>query len=158
MWTAIACLQREEPNVICLVYTGDTDASKSEIMSKIEVRISGISIISSAYTGSLKARFSIKLDPSRLELVYLKSRYLVEDTTWKRFTLLGQSLGSIVLGHEALKAIVPDVYIGMASLTLDQRVIALRSPTQIRWVMPLHSRLSSSTQAFRSVHMYIIRQ
>ena len=59
--------------------------------------------------------FETKADPSRLEVVYLKSRYLVEDTTWKRFTLLGQSLGSVVLGHEALKAIVPDVYIGMAS-------------------------------------------
>lgn len=37
LWSAIACLQREEPNVVCLVYTGDTDACKSEIIAKVEV-------------------------------------------------------------------------------------------------------------------------
>lgn len=47
-----------------------------------------------------------------MELAYLQSRSLVEDSTWKRFTLLGQSLGSIVLGHQAMMAIIPDLFIG----------------------------------------------
>ncbi|CAD6565058.1 MAG: asparagine-linked glycosylation protein [Cyphobasidiales sp. Tagirdzhanova-0007] len=93
LWTAVACLHRNEPDVICLVYTGDVDATKADIIEKVQ------------------SRFSITLDPSRLHLVYLKSRYLIEDTTWKHFTLIGQSLGSIVLAHDALMSVLPDVFI-----------------------------------------------
>ena len=37
LWTAIAALQRNEPNVISVVYTGDTDATKEEIIDKVKV-------------------------------------------------------------------------------------------------------------------------
>ncbi|KAG5338859.1 hypothetical protein C0989_005799 [Termitomyces sp. Mn162] len=39
LWTAIAALQRTEPDVVSVVYSGDTDASKSEIIKKVSVRI-----------------------------------------------------------------------------------------------------------------------
>jgi hypothetical protein len=38
LWTAVALMQRTEPEVISVVYTGDTDATKEEIIVKVEVR------------------------------------------------------------------------------------------------------------------------
>lgn len=56
--------------------------------------------------------FNITLDPNSLHFVFLKSRHLVEDSSWPRFTLLGQSVGSMVLAWEALTGLMPDIYIG----------------------------------------------
>lgn len=36
----------------------------------------------------------------------------MEDATWPRFTLLGQSLGSVLLAWEALTAVRPDYFVG----------------------------------------------
>ena len=83
-----------------MVYTGDIGASKEEIIAKV------------------KQRFGISLDPHTLAFIYLRGRWLVEDTTWPRFTLLGQSVGSMLLSTEALQALVPDVYLGMGMIIL----------------------------------------
>ncbi|EKM49810.1 glycosyltransferase family 4 protein [Phanerochaete carnosa HHB-10118-sp] len=93
LWTAIASMQRTEPDVISIVYSGDIDASKREIIQKV------------------KSRFDIVLSPDTLHFVWLRKRHLVEDATWPRFTLLGQSLGSMVLAWEAMNAIIPDLFI-----------------------------------------------
>ncbi|WVR04606.1 hypothetical protein IAU60_001616 [Kwoniella sp. DSM 27419] len=85
LWTAVRHLQRTEKDLLVLVYSGDVPAaSKEEILTKV------------------KTRFSIELDASRLHFVPLPSRHLVSDNYWRRFTLLGQSLGSIVLAWEGL--------------------------------------------------------
>ena len=44
--------------------------------------------------------------------MFLNTRYLVEDSTWPRFTLLGQSIGSMYLAWEAMSKLIPDLYIG----------------------------------------------
>ncbi|KAN0139176.1 mannosyltransferase [Lactarius tabidus] len=93
LWTAIALMQRTEPDVISVVYSGDTDATKEQIIAKV------------------KARFDITLAPDTLHFVFLESRWLVEDRAWPRFTLLGQSLGSMFLAWEAMSKFVPDLYI-----------------------------------------------
>lgn len=93
LWTAIAHTQRQHKDIICVVYSGDTDASKTDIINKV------------------KARFAIDLEPSTLHFVYLKSRHLVEDSRWPRFTILGQSMGSIYLAWEAMCEFIPDLYI-----------------------------------------------
>ncbi|KAG5654304.1 hypothetical protein H0H81_004723 [Sphagnurus paluster] len=93
LWTAIASIQRKEPDIVSVVYSGDTDASKSEIIDKV------------------KARFGITLDPSTLHFVFLDSRRMVEDSTWPHFTILGQSLGSMYLVWEAMNKLIPDLYI-----------------------------------------------
>ncbi|KAH9807594.1 family 4 glycosyltransferase [Melampsora americana] len=93
LWTAVSFHQRSEPNTICAIYTGDLDITKSQMISKV------------------KQRFDINLDPYALILIPLKTRYLVESSTWPRFTLIGQSLGSMVLGYEALSKLIPDIYI-----------------------------------------------
>jgi hypothetical protein len=38
LWTAIALMQRTEPDVISVVYSGDTNASKEHIIAKAKVR------------------------------------------------------------------------------------------------------------------------
>jgi len=75
------------------VYSGDVDATKEEIIAKV------------------KSRFDIELSPTSLHFVFLDSRHLVEDSAWPRFTLLGQSLGSISLAWEAMTKLVPDLFI-----------------------------------------------
>ncbi|GAC92997.1 hypothetical protein PHSY_000557 [Pseudozyma hubeiensis SY62] len=83
-----------DPKCIIAVYTGDfPGASKEEIL------------------GKASSRFGIELDSSRILMIPLGRRWMVEDTTWKRFTLLGQSYGSIWLAFEALSSLIPDVYI-----------------------------------------------
>lgn len=95
LWTAIACLQREERDAVCVVYTGDVvSVSKEDMIDKVQ------------------ARFGIELDSEMLLFVPLRRRYLVEDSTWPRFTLLGQSLGSVVLAYEAVSnGLIPDIWI-----------------------------------------------
>lgn len=75
-----------------MIYTGDCDASGQEILHKA------------------RQRFNITL-PKPVEFVFLSSRHWVEATKYPMFTLLGQSIGSIVLGWEAMMAYVPDIYI-----------------------------------------------
>ena len=38
LWTAVAFMQRTEPDVISVVYSGDTDATKEQIIAKVKVR------------------------------------------------------------------------------------------------------------------------
>jgi alpha-1,2-mannosyltransferase len=75
-------------HVKIVVYTGDLDASPKEILKRAE------------------QRFNIKLI-APVQFVYLRRRRWVEADMYPYFTLLGQSLGSIVLGAEALAAFVP---------------------------------------------------
>jgi alpha-1,2-mannosyltransferase len=123
LWTAIAFMQRTEPDVISVVYSGDTDATKEQIIAKVKVRACllarSVTTMTSPNTHRVslalslsQARFDIALAPDSLHFVFLESRRLVEDRTWPRFTLLGQSLGSMYLAWEAMSKFVPDIYIG----------------------------------------------
>lgn len=80
------------PGIKCVVYTGDTDATANDILSRA------------------KQRFNIAL-PKEVEFVYLQKRDWVEASPYPHFTLLCQSLGSLVLGWEAMMKFVPDIYI-----------------------------------------------
>lgn len=129
LWTAIAALQREIPNVICAVYTGDS-ASDEAIMQ------------------AAQQRFGIRL-PRPVHFVRLKRRHLLEDRQYPRFTLLMQSIGSMRVAVDALAQLVPDVYIGPAllfSAHLNARAHPLSAfffrPVQIRRVLPLRSPFS----------------
>ncbi|KAF9942058.1 asparagine-linked glycosylation protein [Modicella reniformis] len=93
LWTAIRDIQQNYPHVISVVYTGDTDVDKDAILEKV------------------RTRFNIELEPSLIGFKFLKKRYWVEDAKWPRFTLIGQSIGSIFLGWEALQMVVPDIWI-----------------------------------------------
>ena len=92
LWSAVKALQDYYPNCVCVIYTGDKVQSPSEFLDK-------------AYE-----RFTIKLDPNRTKFVGLRLRFLVLDKYYPMFTLLGQSVGSLVLAIEAFVKFIPDIY------------------------------------------------
>jgi len=77
------------PNFRYVVYTGDTDVSSETILSNVA------------------SRFNINLASDSVEFIFLKQRDWVEAHHYPHLTLLLQSLGSLVLGLEALKNFVP---------------------------------------------------
>ena len=93
LWAAIKATQKRWPNAICAVYTGDEDATKSTILERVE------------------NRFNIRLHPPTIVFLYLQTRSWVLSSTWPRFTLLGQSLGSLIMGYDAFSLVVPDIFI-----------------------------------------------
>ncbi|KAF8273568.1 hypothetical protein EI94DRAFT_1769118 [Lactarius quietus] len=107
LWTAVALMQRTEPDVISVVYSGDTDATKEQIIAKVKVR----PVRHHSCAGFL-------------HFVFLESRWLVEDSTWPRFTLVGQSLGSMYLAWEAMSKFVPDLYIDTMGYAFTFHVVS----------------------------------
>ena len=75
----------------CVIYTGDALPANA-ILEKAEKCL------------------NIKL-PRTVEFIYLKHRYLVEAKYYPYFTLLCQSLASVLLGFEAAFKHVPDIYL-----------------------------------------------
>jgi len=93
LWAAINATQRRWPKATCVVYTGDHDATKSTILERV------------------KHRFNIHLHPPTVAFMYLGTRKWVLSTTWPHFTLLGQSLGSLIMAYDAFSLLVPDIFI-----------------------------------------------
>ncbi len=93
LWAAIKATQKRWPRAICAVYTGDHDASKSTILERV------------------KLRFNIHLHPPTVVFLYLGTRHWVLSTTWPHFTLLGQSIGSLIMAYDAFSLLVPDIFI-----------------------------------------------
>ena len=93
LWAAIKATQRRWPKAVCVIYTGDHDATKSTILERV------------------KHRFNIELHPQTVAFMYLGTRHWVLSSTWPHFTLLGQSLGSLIMACDAFSLIVPDVFI-----------------------------------------------
>ncbi|XP_019071722.1 GDP-Man:Man(3)GlcNAc(2)-PP-Dol alpha-1,2-mannosyltransferase isoform X2 [Solanum lycopersicum] len=91
LWCAVKAIQDENPNLDCVIYTGDFDASPHSL------------------TARALDRFGVKLiHPPKV--VHLHKRKWVEETTYPRFTMIGQSLGSIYVAWEALCKYTPLYY------------------------------------------------
>lgn len=140
MWTAIAALQRTDPDIVSIVYSGDIDASKEQIIAKVKVKPNYCQV-QLAHVYFYQGRFDISLDPGSLHFVFLNTRNLVEDSAWPRFTLLGQSIGSMYLAWEAMSKLIPDLYIGQGNCHLRNRNIHEGRFLQTQWDMPLPSML-----------------
>lgn len=93
LWAAIKATQQRWPGATCVVYTGDHDTSKEAIIKRVQ------------------DRFNIQLHPQTLHFLYLSTRKYVLASTWPHFTLLGQSLGSLLLALDAFRFLVPDIFI-----------------------------------------------
>ncbi|KAI5456354.1 family 4 glycosyltransferase [Mariannaea sp. PMI_226] len=93
LWAAIRATQDRWPNAKCVVYTGDHEVTKDDILRRV------------------KTRFNIELHAPTITFLYLSKRNWVLASSWPRFTLLGQSLGSIVLAWDAFSLLVPDVFV-----------------------------------------------
>lgn len=81
-------IQKQHPKTEIYIYTGDVEYSPTEILQRV------------------KQRFDIDI-PATVQFVYLHRRKYLEAAMYPYFTLLGQSLGSMVLGFEALLSYVP---------------------------------------------------
>jgi alpha-1,2-mannosyltransferase len=93
LFAAILATQHQYPRALCVVYTGDHDASRDQILL------------------NARNRFNIDLNPARVVFLYLTTREFVLANKWPYFTLLGQSFGSLILGWDALNLLAPDIYI-----------------------------------------------
>ncbi|KAJ8655331.1 hypothetical protein O0I10_009020 [Lichtheimia ornata] len=113
LWTAIRDVQKEFPHVICVVYTGDTDATKEQMLFKA------------------KDNFGIDINPRTLAIVPLYTRYLVEDDRYPRFTLIMQSLASMVMGYEAISRLVPDLFFDTMGYAFTYPVVHYLSHVKI---------------------------
>jgi len=93
LWLLVQSLQTHQKahQFEIIVYSGDVDFSGEEILKKAE------------------DRFGIRLAPVRFVPLY--TRTLVEKKWYPRFTMIGQSLGSMVVGMEALLRHRPDVFV-----------------------------------------------
>ncbi|KAL0963687.1 hypothetical protein UPYG_G00309590 [Umbra pygmaea] len=92
LWCALRAIQNRYPNVSLVVYTGDQGVTAEQILE------------------GAQQRFNIRL-PRPVTFIFLSNRLLVEASSYPHFTLLGQSMGSMFLGWEALTSFVPDLYI-----------------------------------------------
>ena len=93
LWSAVKVTQTRYPAVKIVIYTGDTEAAPDMILAKA------------------RDRFNMNISDLNLSFVYLHKRRFVEAQYYPHFTMLGQSLGSLVLGVEALLSFVPSIYI-----------------------------------------------
>ena len=97
LWLAVKALIETKQRVRIVIFTGDTDSSEAILKRTRE-------------------RFGVSFDDeesaaSRPVFVRLKHRRWIEAASWPRFTMIGQSIGSMVLAVEALLAFTPDVFV-----------------------------------------------
>jgi alpha-1,2-mannosyltransferase len=111
LWAAIRATQRRWPEAVCVVYTGDHDVDKAAILKRVE------------------DRFNIHLHPPTVHFLYLTTRHWVLASTWPRFTLLGQSLGSLVLAHDAFSLLVPDIFVDTMGYAFSLALSSFLFPT-----------------------------
>mmetsp|Transcript_36072 Transcript_36072/g.114670 ORF Transcript_36072/g.114670 Transcript_36072/m.114670 type:complete len:498 (-) Transcript_36072:175-1668(-) len=107
LWCAVSAVQQHHPGVHCVVYTGDVDVTPGEMLSHA------------------RSRFGIELDTQSVHFAFLRGRRWVDAVTWPRFTLLGQSLGSMLLGWEALCHFRPDVFVDTMGYAFTFPIFAL---------------------------------
>ena len=92
LWVGIAALLDQRPGLRCAVYTGDR-VRPAQILRNV------------------KDRFGLELPGDAIEFIYLTQRHWVEAKCYPRFTLLGQSLGSMLLATEAMLRYAPLTFI-----------------------------------------------
>lgn len=92
LWHAVSAMMDKWPNVCYTIMTGDIDRNPAQILEKV------------------KNRFGITIEENKVDFVYLKLRFLIEASTWPRFTLAGQTLGSVLFGIEAMIRCRPHLF------------------------------------------------
>eukprot|EP00930_Biecheleria_cincta_P097807 TRINITY_DN89495_c0_g1_i1.p1 TRINITY_DN89495_c0_g1~~TRINITY_DN89495_c0_g1_i1.p1 ORF type:complete len:548 (-),score=94.23 TRINITY_DN89495_c0_g1_i1:81-1670(-) len=107
LWCAIRAVQQQHSGVACVVYTGDTGVKPEEFLAQA------------------KKRFGVELDGKGVHFAYLTGRRWVDAASWPRFTLIGQSIGSMMLGWEALCLFRPSIYIDSMGYAFTLPLFAL---------------------------------
>lgn len=92
LWAIVQVLQTKFPALDVVVYTGDVNTTPEQMVSNVSQ--------------------NLKMDLVRVpRFVFLHQRKWVEAERYPVCTLLGQSVGSVVLGIEALIKCTPDYFI-----------------------------------------------
>ncbi|KAL2808718.1 hypothetical protein BJX63DRAFT_20744 [Aspergillus granulosus] len=93
LWEAVRATQKRWPKAVCAIYTGDVDATKTAMLERVQ------------------NRFNIQLHAPTVELLYLSTRKYVQSSMYPYMTLLGQSLGSLIVAYDAFTLVAPDIFI-----------------------------------------------
>jgi alpha-1,2-mannosyltransferase len=102
LWAAIRATQKRWPRAVCVVYSGDYDVGKAAVIKRVQ------------------NSFGITLHAPTLVFLYLSTRHLVLAGTYPRFTLLGQSLGSLAVAYDAFGLVVPDIFVDTMGYAFTQ--------------------------------------
>lgn len=92
LWVALQALQEKYPDAEYYIYTVNIEATPQEILAKVDKAL------------NVKVTNNVKF-------IYLNRKKWIEAETYSYFTLLGQSLGSVYLGLEALRQLNPGIFI-----------------------------------------------
>ncbi|CAG9571993.1 unnamed protein product [Danaus chrysippus] len=92
LWVAIKALLAKYPDTNIYIYTVET-AEPTTILNKVQ------------------NQFNVKVEPEQINFIRLSMGKAIEAKTYPYFTLLLQSLGTMVLGMEAFMKFNPDIYI-----------------------------------------------
>lgn len=140
LWAAVKATLEQSPRNICVIYTGvsppqsqpldQNDGKKSSqdpSSNEINKEFKNLQSIKQKVTDeaeqlkypespasilrTVRVRFGLQIDTSRVVFIYIPNRHLVDPHTWPRFTLVLQALGSIALAYEAISRFVPDVFV-----------------------------------------------
>lgn len=109
LWQAVETTLLQSDRNIAIIYTSNIEAQPLDILTKAE------------------QKFNIKnLESSRIVFIYLRRfSALIDAAYWKHFTLLGQLLGSVLLGFEAIFELSPDIWIDTIGLPGSYWLVSL---------------------------------
>ncbi|KAF4007289.1 GDP-Man:Man(3)GlcNAc(2)-PP-Dol alpha-1,2-mannosyltransferase domain protein [Saccharomyces cerevisiae] len=94
LWKAVDITLRKDAKNVIVIYSGDF--------------VNGENVTPENILNNVKVKFDYDLDSDRIFFISLKLRYLVDSSTWKHFTLIGQAIGSMILAFESIIQCPPD--------------------------------------------------
>jgi hypothetical protein len=123
LWLAVQALAQSGKDVHVTIYTGDPEGTEDAIFRRTFERF-GVQFDTSSNnsnnTGNIGGGGGGGARAIRRPtFVWLSRRRWIEAASWPRFTMLGQSLGSMVLAMEALLAFTPDVFVDTTGLAFS---------------------------------------
>lgn len=94
LWCAIRALQQQYGDTIHItIYTGESNVAGERILLNAQ------------------NSFNVSVDKANIDFVFLQQRHWIDATQYPRLTLLGQSIGSMILAMEALLKYQPDIFL-----------------------------------------------
>ncbi|KAF4007239.1 Glycosyl transferases group 1 family protein [Saccharomyces cerevisiae] len=110
LWKAVDITLRKDANNVIVIYSGDF--------------VNGENVTPENILNNVKVKFDYDLDSDRIFFISLKLRYLVDSSTWKHFTLIGQAIGSMILAFESIIQCPPDIWIDTMGYPFSYPIIA----------------------------------
>ncbi|CAI4036055.1 hypothetical protein SMKI_14G2710 [Saccharomyces mikatae IFO 1815] len=110
LWKAVDITLRKDPKNVIVIYSGDF--------------VGGENVTSENILNDVKVKFDYDLDSDRIFFISLRLRYLVDSSTWKHFTLIGQAIGSMLLAFESIIQCPPDIWIDSMGYPFSYPIVA----------------------------------